>query len=179
VKVQIPVNLRQLYGGGTLRNFVAVANVGVDPRMGDYTFDELVGIVHHQMALAITPKNMQAIFTPNVNDARNPFLKPVPLFLKNLIMRAVFDAVGEQVSCMSLSNLGNVRLPAAMAPLVERVEFVLGPQSTAPYNLGVTGWDGQTFLNLVRNTREPRLERLFFTRLVELGFHVKLESNDK
>jgi len=179
VKVQIPVNLRQLYGGQTLRNFVAVANIGVDPRLGDYTFDELVEIVHHQMHLAITAKNMRSIFTPNVNDARNPLLKPVPLFLKNLIMRAVFDAVGEQVSCLSLSNLGAVRLPEAMAPYVERVEFVLGPQSTAPYNLGVASWNGRTFLNLVRNTVEPRLERLFFTRLVGLGFHVKIETNDK
>ena len=179
VKVQLPVNLRQLYGGQTLRNFVAVANVGVDPRMGDYTFDELVEIVHHQMALAITAKNMRSVFTPNVNDARNPFLKPVPLFLKDLIMRAVFDAVGEQVSCMSLSNLGAVRLPEAMAPFVERVEFVLGPQSTAPYNLGVASWRGRTCLNMVRNTIEPRLERLFFTRLVRLGLHVRLETNDK
>lgn len=179
VKVQIPVNLRQLYGGQTLRNFVAVANIGVDPRLGDYTFDELVEIVHHQMQLAITAKNMRSIFTPNVNDARNPILKPVPLFLKNVIMRAVFDAVGEQVSCLSLSNLGVVRLPEAMAPFVERVEFVLGPQSTAPYNVGVASWNGRTFLNVVRNTVEPRLERLFFTRLVSLGFHVKIETNDK
>ncbi len=179
VKVQIPVNLRQLYGGQTLRNFVAVANIGVDPRLGDYTFDELVRIVHHQMQLAITAKNMQTIFTPNVNDARNPFLKPVPLFLKNLIMRAVFDAIGERVSCMSLSNLGPVQLPETMAPYVERVEFVLGPQSTAPYNASVTSWGEKTYINIVRNTVEPRLEREFFTALVKLGFHVKIESNDK
>ena len=179
VKVQIPVNLRQLYGGQALRNFVAVANIGVDPRLGDYTFEELVQIVHHQMQLAITAKNMQTIFTPNVNDARNPFLKPVPLFLKNVIMRAVFDAIGERVASMTLSNLGAVRLPEAMAPYVERVEFVLGPQSTAPYNASVTSWQGQTFINIVRNTVEPRLERESFTTLVKLGFHVKIESNNK
>ena len=179
VKVQIPVNLRQLYGGQTLRNFVAVANIGVDPRLGDYTLAELVQIVHHQMQLAITAKNMQTIFTPNVNSEQNPFIKPVPLFLKNLIMRAVFDAIGERVSCLSLSNLGNVALPDAMAPFVERVEFVLGPQSTAPYNASVTSWQGKTFINIVRNSVEPRLEERFFTKLVELGFHVKIESNSK
>lgn len=178
-KVQIPVNLRQLFGGCTLRNFVAVANIGVDPRLGDYTFEELVKSVHHQMQLAITEKNMRAIFTPNVNDARNPLLKAVPLFLKNLIMRAVFDTVGERVSTMSLSNLGRVRLPAEMAPHVERVEFVLGPQAAAPYNMSVTSWDGETYINIVRNTEEPRLEEKFLTKLVRLGFHVKVESNDR
>ena len=179
VKVQIPVDLRRLYGGQTLRNFVAVANVGADPRLGDYTLEELAQTVHHQMQLQITPKNMQTIFTPNVNSQHNPFLKVVPLFLKNIIMRAVFDAVGERVASLTLSNLGNVQLPEEMAPFVERVEFVLSPQSTAPYNASVTSWNGRTFLNIVRNTVEPRLEEKVFTSLVRMGFHVTIESNSK
>lgn len=179
VKVQIPVNLRRLYGGETMRNFVAVANIGVDPRLGDYTFEELVQLVHHQMALAITEKNMRAIFTPNVNDERSKLMKIVPLGLKNIVMRLVFDAVGERVASLSLSNLGAVRLPEAMAPYVRRVEFVLGAQATAPYNCSVTSWQGKTCVNIVRNSVEPRLERAFFTALVQLGFHVKIESNDR
>lgn len=178
VKVQIPVNLRKLYGGQTLRNFVAVANIGVDPRMGEYDFEELIRLVHNQMQLSITAKNMRAIFTPNVTSEQNPVVKVVPLFLKNLIMRAVFDTVGERVSSMSLSNIGNVELPAEMAPFVTRIEFVLGPQSIAPYNAGVVSWNGRTFINIVRNTVEARLEEKVFTKLVRLGLHVSVESND-
>lgn len=179
VRVQIPVNLRRLFGGETMRNFVAVANIGVDPRLGDYEFEELVQIVHHQMQLAITPKNMAAIFTPNVRDERNPFLKVVPLGLKNLVMRMVFDSVGENVSTLSLSNLGRVELPEAMAPYVERVEFVLGPQASSPYNASCTSWRGKTYFNIVRNSVEPALEREFFTALVKMGLHVKIETNDE
>ena len=177
VRVQIPVNLRRLFGGETMRNFVAVANIGVDPRLGDYSFEELVNIVHHQMQLSITPKNMAAIFTPNVNDERNPFLKVVPLGLKNLVMRLVFDSIGENVSCLSLSNLGQVALPEEMAPFVERVEFVLGPQASSPYNASCTSWNGKTYFNIVRNSVEPKLERAFFTGLVKLGFRVRVEAN--
>ncbi|MCR5664268.1 MAG: hypothetical protein K6G17_05215 [Oscillospiraceae bacterium] len=179
VKVQIPVNLRRLYGGETMRNFVAVANVGVDPRLGDYELEELAKLVYHQMQLTITPKNMAAIFAQNVIDEQNRLLKVVPLFLKNPIMRLVFDSIGESVSCLSLSNLGQVQLPEAMAPFVERVEFVLGPQASAPYNASAASWKGQTFLNIVRNSREPKLERRVFTRLVKLGYHVKIESNER
>lgn len=179
VKVQIPVNLRRLYGGETMRNFVAVANVGVDPRLGTYSFEELLKIVHCQMQLTITEKNMRAIFTPNVNDEANPLLKIIPLPLKTLVMRAVFDSIGERVACLSLSNLGPVELPEAMVPYVTRVEFVLGPQASSPYNCSVSSWGGITFVNLVRNTAEPRLEQIFFPKLVKLGFHVKIESNDR
>lgn len=179
VKVQIPVNLRQLYGGETMRNFVAVANIGVNPRLGDYDFPELVQIVHHEMQLAITPKNMAAIFTPNVNDEKNAVLKIAPLFLKNIIMRMVFDSIGESVACLTLSNLGNVELPEAMRPYIERVEFVLGPQASAPYNASVTSWNGRCYINIVRNCQEPKLERRFFPALVREGCPVKIESNDR
>ena len=130
------------------------------------------------MRLNITAKNMAAIFTPNVRDEQNPLLRPVPLPLKNLIMRMVFDSIGESVSCMSLSNLGQVELPEEMRPFVRRVEFVLGPQSTAPYNASCTSYGGKTWFNIVRNSVEPRLERRFFTKLVRMGFHVRVESND-
>ena len=177
VKVQIPVDLRRLYGGETMRNFVAVANIGVDPRLGDYELEELVQIVHHQLQLSVTPKNMAAIFTQNVRDERNPLLKAVPLPLKNLIMRLVFDRVGENVSCLSFSNLGQVELPEQMAPYVGRVEFVLGPQASSPYNASCSSWKGTTYFNIVRNSVEPKLEREFFPELVRRGLHVKLESN--
>lgn len=179
VKVQIPVNLRQLYGGETMRNFVAVANIGADPRLGDYSLAELVKIVYHQMQLQITAKNMATIFTTNVKDEQNPFMKVVPLFLKNPIMRLVFDSIGESVACMSLSNLGRVELPEEMAPFVRRVEFILGPQASAPYNVSCTSWAGKTYLNVVRNSREPRLEQKLFPALVRLGLHVKIESNSR
>lgn len=179
VKVQIPVNLRQLYGSKTMRNFVAVLNVGVDPKMGDYSLEELIQIVHHQMKLGITPKHMSGIFTPNVRSAQNPFLKVVPLFLKNVIMRIVFDTVGESVATTCLSNLGEVRLPEEMKPYVTAVDFVLGPQSTAPYNVSMTGYGGKIIINIVRNTRKAELERVFFTKLVKEGLHVAIQSNAK
>ncbi len=179
VKVQIPVNLRQLYGGSTMRNFVAVFNVGVDPRMGDYTLDELCSIVHHQMQLNITAKNMRAIFTPNVNSEQNLILKVVPLPIKTLIMRIVFDTVGESVSTICFSNLGQIRLPKEAAQHISRVEFILGSQARAPYNISLPSWDGKSYVEIVRNSAEPELERRVFRTLVKEGFHVKIENNDR
>ena len=178
VKVQIPVNLRKLYGGCTMRNFVAVVNVGVDPRMGDYSLTELWKIVHHEMQLGITDKNMRAIFTPNVLSEQNRLMRLVPLPLKNLVLRMVFDTVGETVACTCLSNLGDIRLPSVMAPYIRRVEFILGPQSRAPYNCSMASWQGKTYFAIVRNSVRPELEARFFRMLVRLGHHVKIESSD-
>lgn len=179
VKIQVPVNLRKLFGSRTMRNFVMTVNIGVDPRMGEFTFDELVKIIHHQMALAVTPKNMQAIFTTNVNTEKVLAIKVVPLFLKNIIMRLVFDSCGDSQGCLSISNLANIDIPDEMKPYITRFEFIIGPQSAAPYNCGVCSFDGKMYINMIRNSVEPELEGEFFRRLVKFGLNVKLESNQR
>ncbi len=179
VKIQIPVNLRKLFGGNTMRNFVMVVNIGIDPRMGDYSFDEITNIVNHQLGLFITKKNMQAVFTPNVKSENLLVVRMVPLFLKNIIMKAVFDSVGEAQACLSLSNLGQIDLPDEMKPYVKAFDFIIGPQAAAPYNCGVCSYGNELRINFIRRSVEPELEREFFTNLVKMGLKVTIESNQR
>lgn len=179
VKIQIPVNLRKLFGGHTMRNFVMVATVGVDPRMGDYSFEEIIEIVRHQMALAITKKNMQSLFTPNVKSEGVLAIRMVPLFIKNIIMKAVFDSVGESQACLTISNLGLIDIPDGMKPYIRTFDFIIGPQAAAPYNCGVCSYGNELRINIIRRSVEPELEREFFTTLVKLGLKVSIESNQR
>ena len=178
VKVLIPVDLRRLYGEKTLRNFVLYVTPGVDPRLGEYTFPELCKIIQATMDLEITPKNMAARIQPNVRDEENMLLKLAPLFLKNIVMKSVFRAVGERKSSLSLSNLGVARLPEVMMPYVKEIDFILSVQSSAPYNAGVVSFKGKTRLHITRNIIEPRLEMSLYQVLRGLGIHVRCESNN-
>ena len=101
----------------------------------------------------------------------------VPLFLKNPVMKAVFNAVGERKSTLSLSNLGAVEMPEEMAPYIQRLDFILGVQSRAPYNCGVVSWGNTLYVNFIRNIREPELEYSFYRVLRGLGIPVTVESN--
>ena len=177
VKVLIPVNLRPLFGSRTLRNFVLYTTPEMDPRLGEYTFPEICALVHHHMGTELNDKKMRAMITANVSSEKSLLLKAVPLFLKNPVMKAVFNAVGERKSCLSLSNLGAVKLPEEMAPYVQRLDFILGVQSTSPYNCGVISWGNTLYLNLIRNIREPELEYALYRVLRELGVPVTAESN--
>lgn len=179
VKIQIPVNLRNLFESRTMRNFVMVVNIGIDPRMGDYSFDEIANVVKHQMGLFITKKYMQSVFTPNVKSESLLAIRMVPLFLKNIIMKAVFDSVGEAQACLSLSNLGAVDIPDEMKPYVKAFDFIIGPQAAAPYNCGVCSYAGELRINFIRRSVEPELEREFFTNLVKMGLKVSIESNQR
>lgn len=177
VKIQIPVDLRRLFNSSTMRNFVMVVNVGVDPRMGDYSFEEILKIVDRQLKLYVTPKNMQAVFTTNVNSEKKILIKLVPLFIKNIVMKAVFDRVGEAQGCITISNLGKIDIPDEMTDYVKGFDFILGPQSRAPHNCAVCSYGNDLKINFIRRSEDPELEREFFRNLVRQGFHVTVESN--
>ena len=179
VKVLLPVNLRTLFPSATLRNFASYITPEIDPRMGDCSFDELCQLVHHKMGIENNRRTMRAKFAANVASERSPVLRVMPLFIKNIAMKAVFDTVGECKSCLCLSNLGRVELPEVMMPYVTRMDFIIGVQARAPHNCGVITWNGTAYINCIRNIREPALELAFYRVLHRLGLPVKVESNTR
>lgn len=46
IKIQVPVNLRRFHKTSTLRNFSAFVIPGIDPAHGEYTFEEILKLVH-------------------------------------------------------------------------------------------------------------------------------------
>lgn len=177
IKLLIPINLRNLFPSNTLRNFAMYTIPEIDPRLGDYTLEEICKIVKCKMGLEFTPKHMGGVIATNVNDEKNPLVRLIPLPIKNIVMKAVFDTVGEKKSCLSLSNLGQVKVPEEMADYIERFDFILGVQAAAPYNCGMLSYGDTIYLNFVRNIKHAELERHFFAVLRELGLPVTAESN--
>lgn len=179
IKLLIPVNLRSLFPSKTLRNFAMYTTPELLPALGHYEFEEILRIVQHQMGAQITPKQMSMKIATNVSSERIMAVKVMPLFIKNIVMKAIFDAVGECKSCLTLSNLGAVKLPEIMYDYVQRMDFILGVQATAPYNCGCLSFGDRLYINMIRNIVEPDLERHFYRSLRQLGLPVLVESNNK
>lgn len=178
-KVTVPVNLRRLLGGETMRNFVLTVNVGVDPRLGTYTLRELCKAVQSQLETQVTPQQMAARVAANVQPSQFFLMKLVPLPIKNIALRAVYRSVGESKGTINISNLGRSRLPAEMVPYVRYLDFTIGPQATYYNNCSVVSYNGITRIHLIRSTREPDLARSFLTKLVELGLEITVDSNER
>ncbi len=177
IRVLIPVNLRSFLPSKTMRNFAQYITPDIDPRLGEYTFEEMINAIHHKMGLDLNAKYLAAKFTPNVRSEQVKLLRVMPLFIKNFAMKLVYSAVGEKKSSICMSNLGVVELPESMVKHVERIDFVLGVQATSPVNCGVVSYNGKLVVNFVRGIKEPDLERNFFTTLRKMGIHVLVESN--
>ena len=177
IKLLIPVNLRALFPSVTLRNFAMYCIPELDPRLGEYTVDEICKIIQHKMGSEFTAKHMSCVIATNVNDEKNPLVRLIPLPIKNVVMKAVFDSIGEKKSCLTLSNIGKVKIPKVMEKYIERFDFILGVQAAAPYNCGMLSFGDNIYINFIRNIKDAELERHFFFVLQELGLSATVESN--
>lgn len=177
IKILLPVNLRNVFESKSLRNFVLYTTPEIDPKQGDYTFEEICKIVNLWMATEITKKKMSAKIASNIYAEQILFIRLMPLFIKNLIMKAVYSSVGERKYCLSMSNLGNAIIPDEMKPFVERFDFILGVQANAHNNCGVISFGDTLYMNFLRSLRESDLELQFFKTLQEQGLRVSVESN--
>ena len=177
VKVLIPVNLRRLFPSKTLRNFAFYTTPEIQPRLGYYSFEEICKIVKHWMGVEVTPKIMGMKIATNVSDERSLLVKLIPLPLKNMVMKAIFDAVGEIKSCLSMSNLGAVEVPEEMKPYIRRMDFILGVQAAHPNNCGILSYGDTLYINFIRNIRQSELEAHFYRVLRDMGLQVTVESN--
>ena len=177
VKITIPVNLRKTFGMNTMRNFTLAVNIGFDPRLGDYSHEQICALMGHQLAAETIPQRMAGRVAKNVDLQRNLLLRLIPLPVKTICMRTVYALSGENKGCLNLSNMGVVKLPDSMAEKVERFDFVIGVQYTYPNNCSVVTYGNTTCISMIRGIRESELERLVFSRLVELGVPVEIESN--
>ncbi len=177
IRILIPVNLRRLFKSKTLRNFALYTTPEIDAKLGEYTFEEICSAVHHRMGLEVNAKQMSTKIATNVGDEKLFAVKILPLFIKNIVMKAVFTAVGERKSCLTLSNLGAVKVPDEMMPFIERLDFILGVQASAPHNCGVISFGDTVYINMIRNIKEPEVEAYFHKVLRDMGIPVTVESN--
>lgn len=177
VKITLPVDLRRLYNSNTIRNFTLVLNIGVDPRFGEYTLQELCNSINHQLHTYATPQYMAGMIASNVFPQKNIAVRLAPLFIKNFVMNTVYKLCGERKGCINISNLGVTPMPEELSRYVSRMEFIIGNQRSYPNNCSVISCNGKTYINMIRNIKQSELERRFFSKLVELGIAVDIESN--
>lgn len=178
VKVAIPINLRNYFKSSTLRNFIIVENVGVNPNYGEYAFEEILQKVHNYLRLMMNEKDLLAKMTANVALERNMLMRVMPFFMKNIILTFGFQLFGDSRVSSVLSNLGPVYLPKEMQDRVQRFEFILEAVRIKPISCAMISFGDRLVFNFTRMLEEPDVEREFFRFLVKKGVHVKIESND-
>lgn len=178
VIVSIPVNLRKAFPSRTIRNFFCVVNVG-GSCSGRMELDELAAAFGRELREKTSRESLLALISANMRLERNEATRWVPVHLKSFIIRQVFRFWAERKKTITLSNLGNVELPANVASRVRHLEFVLYPTPLSPVNCGVCSLNGRLTVSFTRTIEENDCIARFFSRLAKgEGLDVSVYAND-
>ena len=177
LKIAMPVNLRRFFPSETLRNFITMVYPSIDPRMGDYTFEEILTQVHHYMRYYINNKFLNADITTNATTQQHPLIRIVPLFLKDFVVRQFYVRVQDSQSSAGLTNLGVINLSEELAAHVERFDVLMGQPFSPRTNCAIISYQNTLTINFASSIVETDVERIFFRKLVQDGIPVKIETN--
>ena len=177
VKIAMPINLRQFFPSKTMRNFITMIYPSIDPRLGEYTFEEIITQTHHYMRYYINNKFLRGDITTNLAAQKNPIARITPLFIKDLVVRYFYTMIQDCNSSAGLTNLGIIRVPEDMAPFVERFDVYMGQPFSTRTNCAIASFQDTLTVNFASSIVESDVERYFFRKLVKDGIHVKIESN--
>ncbi|MCL2513546.1 MAG: hypothetical protein FWF08_06555 [Oscillospiraceae bacterium] len=178
IKARIPVDMRQFYPSGTLRNFTLYRNLGFEPRMKEnWGFDDIVEAMRGKLKPSVTPEAMRELLGQTVTMAGNPFLRVIPIGLKRWFFKLGYILTGEKPMTGVLSNLGRVALPPCVAERVESVEFIMG--GSIFKSLSTFVLSDSRFLHIYFSgaCSATDVQREFLRLLAEEGLRVRAECN--
>lgn len=178
LKVNVPVDLRRIFGSSTLRNFSSYVMLGVDVRNGAYDFDHILEVVSAQKRLYSMPSQLEPKVAKNVELENNFAINCIPRFLKKPIIDVINKLKGDRYCTHTLSNLGRIDLPASLRPYVLDIDFVLGRQRGNSGASACVGYGDELVLNMSRRIAERNFEDAFLEQLGLLGISADVLEED-
>ncbi len=176
-RVQVPVNLRNIYPTKTMRNFSLFIMPEIDFRLGKYTFDEILKIVFHKIRLETDEKLISKIISRNVGGEKKLFVRGFPIWLKSLILYFKYYSEGTNQYSGVVTNLGKVELPGQIINKVEYFAFTPPPPNPKlKINCGVIGYENNLVLSFGNISRSKQFEQKYLHFLSMQGIPVKIEN---
>lgn len=175
IRITTPADLRKFFETSTLRNFIALLSLEINPRLGVFSFEEILHEVHYSMRRELVAKHFQPFIGSSVQSADARSIASIPLFIKSPIVRHFHtDAMRRETSV--LSNLGVIRLPPQLEPLVERLDFCPAPKWTNKRDCSVLSYKNELVISFSRIVESDVVEHFFYQRLVQQGLKVTVKE---
>ncbi len=126
IHMDVPVDLRALFGSTTLRNFFGLAYVTYVPGDADEPLAEVAARVQEQLAAGTQPASLKRRMMRMVKLEKNPLVRAVPLIVKDAALDFAAWRAAREVTC-TVSSLGRVQLDDAVTPYVEGISALTSP----------------------------------------------------
>ena len=177
IKVEVPVNLRPLFGSRTLRNFSSYVHLGIDVRNGDLPFRDILEEVRLQKRLYAHPHRLTTRVAANVALEDNLAIRAIPLFIKKPVINLLNSLKGDNYCTHTFSNLGGITLPEPMQEHVRDLDFILGRPKKRAGSCACVSIGNNLNINFSRKIAEHGFEDEFVRIMEDMGIRADVRSS--
>jgi NRPS condensation-like uncharacterized protein len=179
LRIEVPVNMRNKFPSRTLRNFSLFVLPEIDVRLGTYTFEEILRSVHHQLQIGTDIKQISRFLSSNVSYEKLLIVRIMPLFIKKMVIAAIYRKLASKRWTGMVTNLGLVTLPGEMEDMVDSIELIpTPPNKKVKAGCALVSYKDKLRISFCNITQSRELERNILTHLTDTGIHVKILNNN-
>ena len=176
IRVSVPVNLRSYFESVTSRNFFVMIAAELFTEKENYTYEEVLEIVKDSLRSQMDKQHLEEIFSYNVSNQANLFLRLFPLFIKHMAIKFVYlRSAGGSTSTMT--NIGNVKVEEPYKPYIENFHAVLSTSVGQFIKATICSYDSIMNVTFGSQYRDVKIQQCFVKQLVEDDINITLETN--
>ncbi len=173
----LPVDLRRFYPSKTIYNFTTFAKCAVSPKTVPHTLEKYIAEVKQQLEQQLCKEELDLRLSFSSLMDKKPYLKFMPLFIKSFFTKLARRLTGTSKQTMIFSNLGKVEMSKKSFNHIKDFSFMLNCSRKTPNNMAVVSYENTTVVSFTRQIVPTKIEKEFFTMLVDLGLEVEISSN--
>ena len=176
VRIAVPVNLRPFFESSTTKNFFAMVSAEFKPEKDDYSFEEITAITRESLRSQITKENLEAIFSYNVSNEDLFISRAVPLPLKNMAMKFIYEK-NATANTSTVTNIGNIQVPPEYEPYIDMFYSFLSFSIGQNIKATITSYKDTLVYTFTSAYMSSAIQRNVFRQIARDGVSVRIETN--
>ena len=173
----VPVDLRSRYESHTMKNFFVIIASKFLPTQESYSREEVLKIASDSLKEQMDPQNLDNILSYNVSNEQNRFLRPIPIFIKNIAIKYVY-MLSADTATSTMTNVGNVEVKEQYKKYIEHFYGMLSMSRGQNIKAAIASYNGTLIVTFTSCLTDVSIQKRFFQSIAKDGVEAALETNE-
>ena len=177
IKVCIPVNLKKYFPSKTMSNFFSYITLEAEMKKDNMdTLENILEFVKEDFKKRLTEEEIMKTMSGNVKLGNNPFIRIIPLALKNIIVRLSYIEIRKYITT-TFSNIGRVGIIGKYKDYIDYFLVLIAPESVEKIKCSSCTFEDKMVFTFTSILDDNKIQKRFYEILKEKGIKVEIESN--
>ena len=140
------------------------------------TFEKMIEFVKSRFKSLLTEEEIAKTMSANVKLGNNPFIKVIPLFLKNIIVRLSYLEI-RKYSTITYSNIGRIGILGDYKKYIDCFLVLIAPDPVEIIKCSSCTFENKVVFTFTSVLNDNKIEKAFYSFLKDKGINVEIETN--